>query len=182
MRKKSRKEKNNNKISVLSADFPLFLILCLVLLSSYFVANTLSKYAYNNDGTSNSSVAKWDVSLNARDAVIELVHGQRLGETYTLRVKNDSEVACSYAIRVSNIPYDVSISFDNESPISSGGWSMGNGGGIIGGPWYVIKRDSFNLNDSTYHEHTITFQSPSLDTNLIDRTNITVSVTFDQAN
>ena len=114
--------------------FAILLLLCLTLLTLSHVNNAKSKYKAETSGNSNSTVAKWDVSLAPITVGNEfnIVTGNTSVD-YSIRVLSNSEVSCRYSIIVTNIPNDIKVSLDNgaQQTPSNNSVTFNNAGSFI---------------------------------------------------
>lgn len=128
----------------LKKKFVVFFSLYFVLLASYFIIHTFSKYSESINKMGSITIAKWDVSANIPTEDVNLVAGNNV-DTYTLTVTSKSEVATNYSIVISNLPIGVQVALDNNNykTVSSGKVQFNNVG-------------SFNANASnTSKNHTL---------------------------
>lgn len=102
----------------LKKKFIVFFYIYALILSSFFITKTFSKYSSNYVENANVEVAKWDVSANLPDADITIAPASE--NTYTLTVTSNSEVSLSYSIKISNISKNTYVVIDNDK-YSNGG-------------------------------------------------------------
>ena len=101
------------------SSFAILLLLCLTLLTLKHINDAKSKYKADANGASNSTIAQWSVSLDSvTDGNSFNIIAGNTSVDYSLKVKSVSEVSCSYAIIVSNVPNDVRASLDDGDPKS----------------------------------------------------------------
>lgn len=125
----------------------------LIVFDLSFIISSLAKYITGLPGTqSTKTVAKWDVSANIPNANVSLMalYGE---DTYTLTVTNDSEVASSYSIKVSNLPTGTLVSLDNGSYKSGNSYVLFENVGTINAN-AVTKTNSHVIKFKTFPEVT----------------------------
>ena len=86
---------------------------------SFVVAKMTIRQNINKN--SSVDVAKWDVAIGGQseqteDDKVAIVAGDGSEAVYDLVVKNDSDVATGYLIKLSNIPEGVKVRLDNGQP------------------------------------------------------------------
>ncbi len=86
---------------------------------SFVVAKMTIQQNINKD--SSVDVAKWDVAIEGQseqteDDKVAIVAGDGSEAEYDLVVKNDSDVATGYLIKLSNIPKGVKVRLDDGGP------------------------------------------------------------------
>lgn len=153
------------------SSFAMFLLICVILFTLSQVNNAKSKYQAQSNGTSLTSVARWNVSVTpvTVDNVFNMVAGNSLPVDYTVRVTNNSEVASSYSIIVSNIPEGARVLLDGETE-----------GNIENRMVTFTNAGAFGAGDAnTYNDHTLTFITP-LETNAVTNNSIDIQVLFTQ--
>ena len=93
-------------------DIYAILFVCIFLL----ISTSYAILKYNVDGSSTLELAEWSVSLdqNGIDNKLTVVPGIA-DATYTLKVKNLSQVDVKYDVIVSNLPSGIGISIDNDN-------------------------------------------------------------------
>lgn len=96
----------------LKKKFIVFFYIYALILSSFFITKTFSKYSSNYVENANVEVAKWDVSANLPDADITIAPVSE--NTYTLTVTSNSEVSLSYSIKISNLSKNTYVVIDND--------------------------------------------------------------------
>lgn len=115
-----------------------------MLLTSFFVIRTYSKFSSSVDKTGSLSIAKWDVLANIPTEDINLVAGNNI-DTYTLTVTSKSEVATNYSIVISNLPIGVQVALDNNNykNVSSGKVQFNNVGSFNANASNTSKESHF---------------------------------------
>jgi len=133
------------------SKFAILLLLCLTLLTLSHVNNAKSKYKSETNGTSNATVAKWDVSLTPVTIgnEFDIVTGNTIVD-YSIKVLSNSDVSCRYSIIISNVPNDIKVSLDDgtEQTPSNNKVTFSNVGSFIIG------------DDIEEHTHKISFSAP----------------------
>ena len=148
--------------------FIVFFYIYALILSSFFITKTFSKYTSNFSKNRNIEIAEWNVSATIPDSNINLIAGNNT-ELYTITVNSESEVGTNYSIVISNIPANVQVALDNNNFINA-----------TGGQVEFNNAGSINANASTTtNTHVLKIKA------LIDAENETnrklnVSVTFTQ--
>lgn len=104
----------------------IIVLLCLIVLSVYFMDGLYARYVSNGTGSDSARVAKFDVDVHfkeggdLKDSVnAEMKYNQATG-AYTIVVDNDSEVDIRYDIYIENIQVKVSIDGEEQSITASG--------------------------------------------------------------
>lgn len=90
--------------------FSLIFCLCLVGIAS---AKMVTKTPTQTEGT--MSIAGWSVDVTSADSGSITLDAGSNSQTYSLTVTNNSEVASSYSIKVSNVPAGVKVGLDITS-------------------------------------------------------------------
>ena len=92
--------------------------LVVILFASIFllISASYAIYKYGVNGISSVGLAEWSVSLdqNGIDNNLTVVPGIA-DATYTLKVKNSSQVDVKYDVVVSNLPAGIGVSIDNDN-------------------------------------------------------------------
>lgn len=138
----------------LKKKFVIFFSLYFILLISYLVSFTFSKFTSSINKTSTLEVAKWDVSISGESNVsLNVISGNTTEnletQSYILSVTSVSEVSSKYSIKISNLPDGVQISIDNGEILTSNNNEI-----------EIEDVGSFMANDlNTTHNHTITFMA-----------------------
>lgn len=172
---KNRKQKRKIRVTImkrLSIFFSIYIILFIVQLSILKLNGiTFSRYNSQNNKNTSMDIAKWDVSLNTISSsdTLNILAGDEVPQTYTLKIKSESEVSTKYTIILSNLPNGIEVSIDNE------GYQTPQNN--------VITFDDvgiFNINETnTEHEHILKFKS-LLDSSTTNISEINVDVQFSQ--
>lgn len=102
----------------LKKKFIVFFYIYALILSSFFITKTFSKYTSNFSKNGNIEIAEWNVSATIPDANINLIAGNNT-ELYTITVNSESEVGTDYSIVISNIPANVQVALDNNNFINA---------------------------------------------------------------
>lgn len=92
---------------------PLSLVCCLL----FFIGISLAKMLSNDPIVRNTDihVAGWDVDVYSLDGDSMTLDAGSNSQSYSLTVTNNSEVASTYGIKVSNIPAGIKIGLDATS-------------------------------------------------------------------
>lgn len=162
---------------VIKKKFITFLLIYLVLFTSYFSIMTLSKYVGVTRGAGTTTIAKWEVSTDTTDNTSDTLN-MTIGntqESYILKITSTSEVKVSYSIVLSNLPSEVEVKLDNnntyETPNNNNTITFSDVG-------YINANVSNNDRTKT---HTLTFNVP-IDSSSINANQINIDVLFSQAN
>lgn len=95
-------------------------LLCLALVSSYFVTGLFARYATRAQSSGDARVAKFSIEgsgIFSQPIEASLVPGS--SETASLIIQNNSEVAVEYTITVTNMTNNLPLSFRMEKEGSS---------------------------------------------------------------
>lgn len=162
---------------VIKKKFIAFLMVYLVLFTSYFSIITLSKYVGITRNSGIATVAKWEVSTDTSDNTSDTLN-MTIGNThptYILKITSTSEVKAEYSIVLSNLPSDVEVKLDNrntyETPNNNNTITFSNVG-------YINANASSNDRTIT---HTLTFNVP-IGSSSINASEINIDVIFNQVN
>ena len=161
------------KKEILNKKIAIFLLLYFIVFTFYFSIITFSRYigVIGNNKTT-ASIAKWDVSLDTSDNksnTLELVNGNT-SNSYILKLTSQSETIATYSIVLTNLPQNIRIGIDNETPIEPDE----NNSITFQDVGYI------NANAETKTvEHTLTFYSP-IDSGITGLNEINIDVTFVQ--
>ena len=96
----------------LKKKFIVFFFICFAFLSSFFIYKSFSKYSTNINKTTTTSVAKWDVSANLPEGSYSIYPND--DKSFTISVTSNSDVGLTYSIKVSGIPNNSLVSFDDS--------------------------------------------------------------------
>ncbi len=99
------------KVKALKISIPIILIICLILFSLFMVSFSSAKYTTVVEGIKSALTAAWNVVTGADKEEISMVCGGD-DQTYTLTVTTDSQVSCSYSIKLRNVPNDINVKLD----------------------------------------------------------------------
>lgn len=97
-------------------------VICLVIAIVMVLVIPFSKAVFKSLGNSTSTIATadWDVSLNQTGLSDEVVLTSGVDtQTYTLKVRSNSEVNVEYAIEIGNVPSGVKIKLDERANYES---------------------------------------------------------------
>lgn len=160
-----------SKVYTSKRKYIIFLVLYFIFFSFYFTSNTLSKYMGRSMGDGNITTAKWEIGIDETGAQknFSIISGSSI--TYTLVVKSSSEVSNKYIIKLTNVPQDVSVSIDGNTPITP------NNGNIIFPNEYSFDASSSELTRS----HVLVFNT-TIETNAVTNNEIGIHVNFVQDN
>ena len=125
----------------------------LLVLSSFILPITYSRYITRQAGISSTALAKWEVfMIEDSNNELELVSKNVTSASYSFQITSTSDVASEYGIKILNVPQDVTLTIDEGTPVSPD-----NNGEIS-----VENLGFFVLNSiNTTHEYTLTFSSDS---------------------
>lgn len=160
---------------VIKKKFITFLLVYLVLFTSYFSIITLSKYVGTVSESGIVTVAKWEVSTDTTDNTsdtLNMIIGNTQ-ESYILKITSTSEVKATYSIVLSSLPSDVEVKLDNgtyENPINNTITFSDIG--------YINANASSNDRTIT---HILTFNVP-IGSSSINASEINIDVIFNQIN
>lgn len=115
--------------------------------------------------TGGQGVAEWSVSATSASDDLDLLAGGE-AQSYILSVASTSDVACEYAITVSNVPEGVKVGVDGIAPAAADA----NG---------EIVFDGYSLNVRDSRDHTLVFKA-SLDAGAMTDHDIDIDVEFAQ--
>jgi len=107
-------EKNKLNIPMCIA----MIILCLTLITTHFTSDLYAKYVSTVTGDDAARVAKFSITENCTSFSTELEIPIEPGEiTKLIEVKNDSEVAVTYELKITNVTDNIPLQFvfDNET-------------------------------------------------------------------
>lgn len=94
------------------------LLLCMVIISTYFTSGLYAKYTVSKSGSDTARVAKWDVSATGGKPALAIDCSTSVMEdTYQVTVKNTSEVTAKYDIVVTftqALPTNLSVNLDGN--------------------------------------------------------------------
>ena len=137
-----------------------------IILSLFIIPSSYSIYKSGTAGTSSTSLATWNVTLEQTGVnnSLSIVAGLSTAN-YTLNVKSLSEVDIKYDVVISGLPNGVSVAFDERSPqpASSGTVTITNAGTIL-----------YNAQNKI-NSHTLTFSAVSNAT-YVNNQSVTVNV------
>lgn len=158
-----------NKVYTSKRKYVIFLVLYFIFFSFYFTSNTLSKYIGRSYGNGSITTAKWEIGIDDGGAQknFSIISGDSVN--YTLIVKSSSEVANTYTITLSNVPADVLVSIDGNTPMTPTN-------GIVAFP------NEFSFDASTSEvtrSHTLSFNTTP-QTNAVTNNEIGIQVNFVQ--
>ncbi len=119
-----------------------------------------------NDVSGSQTVAVWSISATGTGDDLDLVAGGE-AQTYDLLVSSTSDVACEYAITVSNVPAGVKVGIDDVNPAAADE----NG---------TIVFDGYSLNIRSSKNHALKFVA-TLDADPTTNQDIDIDVEFAQA-
>ncbi len=150
------------------------IIIVAVVLGIAFFVIPLTRAIFKSSGSSTKtlSTATWEVSLNQTGLSdsVTLISGVDT-QTYTLKVRSDSEVDAVYAIEIGNIPTGVKIKLDSnqnfEAPDVNNKITFNNAGTLLYSP------------QGSENTHTLTFMSETGTAAVSNRT-LTVNVIIQQ--
>jgi hypothetical protein len=148
------------------------IIICLSILIvvSIFIPLSVAIFKTTANTSGTLSTAAWDVSLNQTgiNNNITLISGVDT-QTFTLKVRSNSEVDAIYSIEVGNIPSGVEIKLDNGNFVTptNNKITFTNAGTIL---------YSSNNKENT---HTLTFRS-NIGTATVSNRSLTVDVIIEQ--
>ena len=112
--------KSNTKVCHKSYDGnKTTLLVILLILSLITLPISYSRYIERGNGKTQTSLAKWDVSLsptttNSADAPLELIAHSVTSADYVFTITSLSEVASDYSLILSNVPSDLTVVIDNN--------------------------------------------------------------------
>ena len=156
-----------------------FLLIYLILFTSYFSLITLSKYVGTTSGSGTTTIAKWEVSTDTTDNLsntVDVIIGNTT-QSYTLKITSTSDVKAMYSIVLSNVPSDVQVKLENSSTYPTYQTPTNNNTITFSNVGYINA--NANSNDRTI-THTLTFNVP-IDSNTISARGINIDVIFNQA-
>ena len=156
------------RVKALKVSIPIILIICLILFSLFVISFSSAKYTTVVEGVTSALTAAWNVITNADKDAISMVCGGD-DQTYTLTVTTDSQVSCSYSIKLRNVPNDINVKIDE------GDFTNPENNTVL-----FENIGSFNITDGiNSRTHTVTFNVPLEAEAVTDRT-INVEVIYDQ--
>ena len=147
----------------------IFLLLCLSLFTLVYTNDAKSKYESDTNGSSNTAIAQWSVDLNSvtEGNVFNVIAGNTQLD-YTVKVESTSQVSCSYAIVISNVPSDVMVSLDD----GVGTYPSSN---VVN----FTNVGTINISDNTRERtHKLTFSAP-INSN-VNNNQLNIQVIFTQ--
>ena len=144
----------------------ILILLAIIFLVNISVVTTYSMYRTTRSGTGTLNAATWSISSTGSSNSISLVAGEP--QTYTLNVRNDSEVDVKYTIVIDNIPNTVQVKLDSGSYVTptNNKITFSNAGELLYGG--TITRN-----------HTLTFLTP-LSTAETSNQSLSINVEFAQ--
>ena len=151
----------------------IFLFVYFSLFASYYTTNTFTKCVGVLDKSGSLSIAKWDVSLNPTTGnTFNIITGNTSenldDQTYSFTITNNSDVALSYNIVLSNVPTGVEVVYDNVTYYeSSNVVTITNAGSFL----------TTDLNNT--HTHSLTFIAPA-GTTSVTNNEVDIDVDFVQ--
>ena len=150
----------------------LFILIYLVFITAYLSVNTMSKYVGTTEGAGTVEVAKWEVSTGTNSTdTMNVVAGSE-AKTYNIIVTSTSEVGCSYGIKVSNVPANVTVKLDGKDPDA--------GGTGVEGELSFSNVDHFDANASqTQHVHVLSVEA-AIGASTVNEKEIGIDVVFVQ--
>ena len=153
--------------------FTTFLLVYFILFTSCFSIITLSKYVGTSIGNGNTSIAKWEVSIDTSDNgsdTLNIIKGKTT-QNYILKITSTSETKAIYSVELSDVPNGLEASIDGvnfQTPINNK-ISFDNVGYI-------------NANDQQKTvTKTLSFRTPA-GSEVLDENTININVVFKQAN
>ena len=156
---------------VIKKKFITFLLIYLILFTSYFSVITLSKYVGTTRGAGTTAIAKWEVSVDTSDNdsnTLNLVSGNTT-QNYILKLTSTSETVATYSIILSNVPSELEVKLDD------GSYMMPVDNTITYEDVGYINANASNRTVT----HTLTFNAP-IDSNILSTNQINIDVKFVQ--
>ena len=136
--------------------FTTFLLVYFILFTSCFSIITLSKYVGTSIGNGNTSIAKWEVSIDTSDNgsdTLNIIKGKTT-QNYILKITSTSETKAIYSVELSDVPNGLEAS-------------------IVG---YINANDQQKTVTKT-----LSFRTPA-GSEVLDENTININVVFKQAN
>ena len=159
--------------------FVTFLLIYLVLFTSYFSVITLSKYVGTTSGSTTTTIAKWEVSTdttdNTSDTLNIVIGNDNTNPSYILKITSTSDVKAIYSIVLSNVPSNVQVKLENSSTYPT--YQTPTDNTITFSDVGYINANA-NVSNRTI-THTLTFKVP-IDTSTISANQINIDVIFNQ--
>ena len=146
--------------------------ICVLSFLTFLSAPTLAKFISVINKTSNSSIAKWNVSIPGEDNKVLptiTIGDSSTYQDYNLNITSLSEVGINYSVTIDNVPDGLEIQVDNNTIYEE------NNNKII-----INNLGTFDANDNNLtHTHTLTIIAP-ININIIDNKTLDIDVTFTQ--
>ena len=145
----------------------IIIIILMVIVSSLFLMpSSFSAFKSGENGDTVATLAKWNVSLEQNGIVnsLTIIPGMR-NDSYTLNVRNSSDVDIKYDVIVSNLPSGVNVTIDNKNPdlTSANTLTFNNVGTIL-----------YNTNNNL-NTHTLVFTATNNAT-FVNNQNVNINV------
>lgn len=169
---KEKRRKNRIKRVTITRRILILILTYSILFIIYYSMTTLSRYTSTGLGSGGTSIARWDVSVDGDNSVLndelELVSGNT-PQSYNIKVTCESEVATKYSVVISDVPNDLEISIDGGSFQTPTNHEV-----------TFTDIGTFPVNSAnTEHQHTLTFNAP-LNSNVLGDNEINIRVKFNQ--
>ena len=166
---KERRKRRFTRVTI-ARRILMFSLIYFILFVANFSLISFSKFSSENSGNASIDVAKWKVSVDTTGSsdTLNIIAGDT-PQSYTIKVKNKSEVAAKYTIVLSGLPDGIQVSLDGKNykePVNH----------------EITYTDigSFGINEQNVeNEHTLTFRAP-LDSDILGSSELNIDVNFSQ--